>query len=146
MRPEIETYLREHGARYTAEALRRELIAAGHDPEEVDAALRETEATRAPNVAETSTLRSRFWRWAIALHVAALVVATLWLLLGHTRTDYVSIAVVILGFALLIGLAISGLIGRALLGRGLAVALVVPLISALLLGGTCMSVAGPIAI
>ncbi len=46
MRPEIEAYLREHGSRYTTEALRSQLIAAGHDPAEVDAALRETEAIR----------------------------------------------------------------------------------------------------
>ena len=49
MRPEIEAYLREHGARYTTDALRRELINAGHAPAEVDAALRETEGSRVAN-------------------------------------------------------------------------------------------------
>jgi hypothetical protein len=45
MKPEIERYIREHGDRYTDEALRRELIAAGHDPAEVDAALLERRRT-----------------------------------------------------------------------------------------------------
>jgi hypothetical protein len=146
MRPEIEAYLREHGARYTTEALRRQLIAAGYDPADVDTALRESEAARASSVAEIRSLRARFWRWAIGLHVAALLVATVWMLLGQTSPGYVGLAALVLGFALFIGLWISGTIGRALVGKGLAVALVVPLISALLLGGTCMSMAGPVRI
>ncbi|MGH2429699.1 MAG: hypothetical protein ACRDGV_12630 [Candidatus Limnocylindria bacterium] len=145
MRPEIEAYLREHGSKYTTEALRKQLIAAGHDPAEIDAALREMEA-RGPQLAEARAIRSRFWRWAIGLHVAALAVATVWLLLGATSADYVWIVVVVLGVVLLIGLGLSGLIGRALLGRGMAVALVAPLISALLLGGTCMAMSGPVLI
>lgn len=146
MRPEIEAYLREHGAKYTTDALRRQLIAAGHDPAEIDAALRDMEEARAPQLAETRRLRRRFWLSAIGLHVAALVVATVWVLLGGTSPTYFPIAVVVLGVVLLIGLGISGLIGRVLLGRGMAVALVVPLISALALGGTCMAMAGPAAI
>jgi len=41
MRSEIDAYIREHGAKYTTDALRRQLIDAGHDPSEVDAAMRE---------------------------------------------------------------------------------------------------------
>ena len=37
MRPEIEAYLRDNGARYTTKALRTQLIHAGHDPAEIDA-------------------------------------------------------------------------------------------------------------
>lgn len=146
MKPEIAAYLREHGARYTTEALRKQLIDAGHDPAEVDAALRETEATRAGGALETGSLRGRFWLWAIGLHLAALAVAILWILNGATRDPYVGIAVVVLGIVLLIGLGISGLIGRALLGRGMGVAVVVPLISALVLSGSCMAMAGPVTI
>jgi hypothetical protein len=146
MKPEIEDYLRENGTRYTSEALRQQLIAAGHDPTEVDAALRETEASRAPQLAEARSGRRRFWLWAIGLHIAALVVATVWFLLGSTSGAYIAIALVVLALVLLIGLTISGLIGRALIGRGMAVALVLPLISALLIGGTCMAMAGPVTI
>lgn len=144
MKPEIDAYLREHGSRYTSEALRQQLIAAGHNAAEVDAALREAGATRAAHVSETGSLRGRFWLWAIGLHVAALAVATVWILIGATSQVYVGIAIVVLGIALLVGLGISGFVGRALLGRGLGVAVVAPLISALLLGGTCMAMAGPV--
>jgi lipopolysaccharide export LptBFGC system permease protein LptF len=144
MKPEIEAYLREHGQTYTGDALRQQLIAAGHDPTEVDEALRETELARAAQTSQTQGLRRRFWLWAIGLHVAALAVATVWILLGSTRDFYVGLAIIVLGIVLLIGLGISGLIGRALLHQGMGVAVVVPLISALLLGGSCMAMAGPV--
>jgi len=146
MRPEIDAYLREHGAQYTTEALRRQLIHAGHDAAQVDTALREWEAGRGAQLTETRTVSRRFWRWAIGLHLAAGVLASVWLLLGSTSGGYIGIALIILGLVLLIGLSISGLIGRALIGRGMAAALVFPVISALLIGGTCMAMAGPVTI
>jgi hypothetical protein len=146
MRPEIETYLRENGARYTSDALRQQLIGAGHDAAEVDAALHEWEAARAGQPTETRTVGRRFWRWAIGLHFIAGVLAAVWLLLGNTSGAYIPIALIFLGLVLVVGLTISGSIGRALIGRGMAVALVVPVISALLIGGTCMAMAGPVTI
>jgi len=142
MRPEIEAYLRDNGAKYTTQALRRQLITAGFEPAEVDAALQESEAARAPRFAETGALRARFWRWAVIVHAAALAAATIWVLQVYGAGTAVLVAMV-LGVALLIGLGISGLIGRSLLARGLAVALVVPLLSALLLGGWCMALSRP---
>jgi hypothetical protein len=61
MRPEIEAYLREHGAKYTTDALRRQLIDAGHDPAEVDAALREAEATGTPKTPPHSGVTDVAW-------------------------------------------------------------------------------------
>jgi hypothetical protein len=142
MKPEIEAYLLSNGARYTTKALRQQLIRAGYDAAEVDAALQETEAARAPQFAETRALRSRFWWWAIALNVAGLVVATIWAFQGSSRA-YAGAVPIVLGVVLLISLGISGLIGRALLGRGLAIALLVPLIFTVLLTGTCMAMFGP---
>lgn len=141
MRPEIEAYLRNNGAKYTTKALRAQLITAGYDAAEVDAALQETEASRAPRFAETRALRSRFWWAAIALNVAGLVVATIWAFQGPNAI-YAGFVPIALGFFLLISLGISGLIGRALLGRGLMVALLVPLIFTLLLTGVCMAIFG----
>jgi hypothetical protein len=146
VRPEIEAYLASNGAKYTTRALRQQLIHAGYEAEEVDAALQETEAARAPQFAETLALRSRFWRSAFLLHAVALVLATAWILLGRTSSTYAGPAVIVLAVVLLIGLGISGLIGRGLLGRGMGVALVIPVISALLVGGSCMAMAGPVAI
>lgn len=122
MDPRIDDYIRVNRGTYNDQAIREQLIAAGHDPAEVDTALRETEAARGARGAETRIARRRFWRWTISLHIAAWVLATVWLLLGRTTPGYVWIGVVALGVVLLIGLTMSGLIGRALLGRGMAVA------------------------
>jgi len=145
MRPEIDAYIHEHGDRYTPEALRRALLEAGYEPAEVDAALREMESRRAASAANGGQ-RSRFWLVAIGLHLAALVVAGIWIA-NSASASYFGFVVVILGVVLLIGLGISGLIGRWLIPRsGLAVALIVPLLSALLLGGTCMALSAPLVI
>jgi len=141
MRPEIEAYLRENGARYTTKALRTQLIQAGHDAAEVDAALRETDAARSPQFAETRAARSRFWWSVVGLHLAAFALVTVWV---YSRNyTYAPIAAMILALMLLVGLGISGLIGRALLSRrGLLAALLVPLISVVALGGVCLAAIG----
>lgn len=144
MRPEIEAYLRRHGARYTTEALRSRLIGAGHDPTEVDAALRETEATRAQLLSD----RQVFGRWAGWLHFGALVATVLLIVLLHGMQAFNAAgnAAVVLGIFLALGWAVTSLIGRALLPRtGLSVALILPVMSALGLGGTCLAVAGSFA-
>jgi lipopolysaccharide export LptBFGC system permease protein LptF len=137
MRPEIESYLRDNGARYTTKALRRQLITAGHDPAEIDAALATTEEARGPQLAATRALRSRFWGWAFLINFVVLVGVTA---LVSSFNSYAGAAFMVLGIAMLIGLAIFGSIGRALLDRsGLVVALVVPVVAALLLGGWCLA-------
>lgn len=138
MRPEIDAYLRQHGDKYTTEALRRQLITVGYDAAEIDAALRETEVGRGPQLAKTRASRSRFWLLAISLHMAALALVTIWV---FTRSyTYAPFAAVILGLMLLVGLGISGLIGRSFLPRnGLAVALIVPVISVIGLSGICLA-------
>ena len=141
MRPEIESYLRDNGAKYTSKALRQQLIHAGHDPAEVDAALRETEAARAPQFAATRSLRTRFWLVAIGLNLIGLVVATIWAY-GSISNEFAGAVPVVLGFFLLIGLGIAGLMGRSMLNRGLGIALVVPLLVMLMLTGTCMVMFG----
>ena len=141
MRPEIESYLRDNGAKYTTKALRQQLIHAGHDPAEVDAALQETEAARKPQFAETRALRSRFWLWVWGLNIAGLIIATIWAFQGRSAT-YAGAVPIVLGFFLLVGLAISGLIGRSMLGRGMSVALIVPVIFTLILTGSCMAIFG----
>jgi hypothetical protein len=141
VRPEIEAYLRDNGAKYTSKALRQQLIHAGHDPAEVDAALQETDAARAPQFAQTRALSSRFWMWVWGVNIVGLLVATVWAFQGRSAT-YAGAVPIVLGFFMLIGLGISGLIGRSMLGRGMGVALIVPVIFALLLTGACMAMFG----
>jgi len=141
MDPEIKRYLDEHGATYTRDALRASLVAAGHDPAAVEAALVQWEAAQTGSDAHAEKRRA-FGRWSIGLHVAALVAVFVLIvaLKGTTAVGVALLGCAVLGVALLIGWVISYLIGRALLpGTGVIAALVVPAISALLLGGTCFA-------
>jgi hypothetical protein len=140
MNPEIESYLSEHGDRYTDEALRDQLLKAGHAPEDVDTALRERAAARATAPAGPDE-RGRFWKLTWALHIGAWLLLGLWVLIqgeGRFRYGEGAIGLIILAIAMLIGIGISGLIGRGIASRGnLSTALVVPAISAVLLAGSC---------
>ena len=142
MRPEIRQYLEEHGREYTPEATRRALVEAGHDPAEVDAALSEwrDELGRPPTDART---RRSFEMWAAGIHAAVFVLLVLAFTVGGVMGAYGIIAVSIVLVVLFIGWLISAVIGRRLLpGSGLGVALIAPVVSALLIGGTCLAMTG----
>ena len=140
MNPDIKRYLDEHGATYTPEALRKQLLDAGYDPGEVDAALSGWNAGDADN--PRAEARRTFTRWALWLHIAALL-AVFVLLIALKGTNAIGTALwgcAVLGVLLVIGWGISSLIGRALLPiGGTLVALIVPAISAIALGGSCFA-------
>ena len=143
MKPEIETYLREYGDRYTREALRAQLVEAGHDPEEVDAALTEW-ASRQASPPPTDEGRRQFRRLTWLIHGAALLLAFLWMVLV-IGGDLGAILLVsaVLGVVLLIGVGISLLIGRFLVGGAtVGAAIVVPILTALLIAGSCLGLMG----
>lgn len=141
MRREIEDYLRKNGARYTTKSLRRQLLHAGYEAPEVDAALEETEAPRAPRFAETKALRSQFWGLAFIVNLVVLVGVSA---VVSGTSPYAGATFIVLGIAMLIGLGISGSIGSSLLpGMGLFVALAVPTVAALILGGACFAMMRP---
>jgi hypothetical protein len=141
MDPKIKRYLDEHGATYTPEALRRGLLDAGYDAVTVSAALKEWQARQAAKRPEQGDQRI-FSRWALRLHLAALVATFVVLLVlkGTPNLGIVVLAAVVLGVTLIIGWAVSSFFGRMLLPRsGIGVALILPAISALALGGTCFA-------
>jgi hypothetical protein len=141
MNPEIRRYLDEHGATYTPEALRRGLLDAGYDPGQVDTALLEWGAERTGTSSRQRDRRT-FGLWALGLHVGALVAtfALLILLKGTTAIGIATISAVVLAIALLLGGSLTWLIGRAILpSTGVTIALIVPAISALVLGGSCFA-------
>jgi hypothetical protein len=141
VRPEIEAYLRDHGAQYTAEALRGKLIEAGRDPAEVDAALAEWRRAQSEHAAAPAVSGRTFWMLALAIQLVVLGVSAYQL--GRSTQSFANGTWIVLAFALLLGLGITGPIGRSLVGRrGLRVGLALPLASALLLGGTCLSMFG----
>ena len=139
--PEIEAYLRKYGAVYTTKALRSLLTSKGYDPAEIDAALAESEEERRPQLAKTNALRSRFWLLAFGIQVAVLGIAAYQL--GRSTQSFANGSWIVLAIALLLGLGLSGAIGTSLVPRrGLWVGLMLPLASALLLGGTCLNMFG----
>jgi hypothetical protein len=141
MDPAIKRYLDEHGATYTPEALRRGLLDAGYDAVTVSAALKEWQAERAAKRPDHGDQRT-FSRWALRLHLAALVATFVVLLIlrGTPNLGIVVLAAVVLGVTLIIGWAVSSFLGRMLLPRsGVGVALILPAISAIALGGSCFA-------
>ena len=143
MRPEIQSYLDEQGARYTPEALRQALLDAGHEPAEVDAALREWNARQAADSETRANERRRFWVLTVGVHAAVLLaIGALSLAIGSFAA-LGGLAVGILALVLLGGVAVSGAVGRAVLrGNTLIIALVVPVVSAALIGGSCLAFGG----
>ena len=146
MDPKIGDYIREHAGTYTREAMSAQLIAAGHDARQVDAALAQSELSPIEDTRETGAESTGpFWRWALAIQLVTLVLVTAWVAAGSEPHGYWSAVAIFLGVSLLVGVAITGSLGRALLPRtGLLVALLLPLASALLLGGICLNMMGRI--
>ena len=140
MKPGIRQYLEDHGSTYTPEALRKGLLEAGYDPGEVEAAVSGWNALEA-NAAGVAG-RHAFSKWALWLHVGSVVAVFLIVvaLKGTTAIGTALLGCAVLGVALVIGWLISSAIGRALLPHGgVFIALVVPALSAVLLGGSCLA-------
>lgn len=135
MDPGMDAYIRANRGQYTDEAIRGQLIAAGHDAGAVDRAFEAIDQGAAPLTEQPGP---PYWRWVFGVNGAVLVVVTAALLIGGST--YAWPAFVVLGIVLLIAIAITGSIGRVLLPRtSLTVALLLPLITALLLGGWCLA-------
>ena len=140
MNDPIRDYISANRDKYTSEAIREQLLAAGHDLALVDAALEES-TQPAGRVVDEATRRA-FGRWALGLHAAAFVgvVGILWIIYGSRISVYLGIGAIILVVALLIGWGISSLIGRVVLSPSrLAIAIIVPALSALVIGGSCFA-------
>jgi hypothetical protein len=144
MKPEIQSYLEEHGARYTPEALRQALLDGGFEPAEVEAALREWDA-RAVQAGVRTDDRRRLWVFTVGVHVAVLLaIGALSLAIG-SWAELGGLAIGILAVVLAVGVGLSGAVGRAALRRNtLMIAMVVPVVSALLIGGSCLAFGGSV--
>jgi hypothetical protein len=131
MKPEIKSYLDAHGDD-PRPAIRQALLAEGHSPEELDDAFAEWD--RSTVSADPVARRATFDRLAAIFHLVGLGWVAYWLLIlpdkiaeGRALT-----ALLVVGMALVVAWLISTFIGRWLLPRtGLAVALIVPALTAL---------------
>ena len=141
----MDEYIRTNRGTYTDEAIREQLLAAGNDQAQVDAAL--VESVRAPADARPESASKpgpHYWRWALGMQAITLIAVTVLVARPGPRPS-AWLVFPVLGIVLLVRMFITGNIGRALLPHtGLVVALLLPLISAVLLGGWCLKLMGTV--
>lgn len=142
----IRSYFRESQARYTPDAIRRQLLDAGYTDEQIDGALVGHEPAPAPQL---FSVRWRATAISLALFIGAAVVVGV--VYGNSNGTYVpdvfgSTAIALIYFlpGFLISLVVIGLAGsrpvdRARLAGALATALVVPTVVVLAMTGFCLA-------
>jgi hypothetical protein len=146
MDPRIADFIRANRKRYTREAIRQQLVEAGHDPADIDATW---EMLHAPDPDEAGVAGEgfwgRFWLYLIGLNVAVFLLVVL--STGALAFGGVVLAIVLaiaLGIGALISWGIVAATGPAKMGRTTAMVIggVIPLIFAFLIGGTCYGLVG----
>ncbi|MCA1572752.1 MAG: hypothetical protein LC798_21160 [Chloroflexi bacterium] len=149
MDPRIADFIRANRRRYTRDVIREQLIKAGHAPADIDATWAALD-TPDPDAVVGQGFWGRFWLFLIGLNVAVflLVVVFTGMLASFAQGTFV--IAVVLGIALTIGALIAwGIVaatGPAQMGRTTAMAIggIIPLIFALLIGGSCYAMVGAI--
>lgn len=144
MDPRIADFIRDNRRRYTREAIRQQLIEAGHDPAAIDATWAALDAPD-PDATAGEGFWSRFWLFLLGLNGAVF-------LLVFLTTGMVNnfVLAVVLAIALIIGALMAwGVVaatGPTKLGRTTAMVIggVIPLVFALLIGGSCYALVGAI--
>ena len=144
MDPRIADYIRANRRRYTRDVIREQLIKAGHPPADIDATWAALDAPD-PDAVVGEGFWGRFWLFLVGLNVAVF-------LLVFFVTSMVNSVVLaaVLGVALSIGALIAwGIVaatGPAHMGRTTAMVIggVIPLIFAMLIGGSCYALVGAI--
>jgi hypothetical protein len=150
MDPRIADYIRANRRRYTRDAIRQKLVEAGHAPEEIDATWAALDAPD-PDATVGERFWPRFWLFLAAVNAAVFLVVGFGTgMFGAIAQGGGSILLVILAIALGIGALIAwgavAMTGPTKLGRGTALAIgaVIPLLFALLIGGSCYALIGTI--
>lgn len=146
--PRIADYIRDNRRRYTREAIRQQLLDAGHDPGAIDATWAALEAPDADQVAGEG-FWGRFWIMLIGINVGVfLLVGLVTGMLGAASSAAFLLAVlaVVLAIGALIAWGIVAATRPTQLGRttALVIGAVIPLGVALLIGGTCYALVGAV--
>jgi hypothetical protein len=151
MDQKIADYIAKNQGKYTREAIRQQLIDAGHEPAAIDATWA---ALYSPDPDETSVAGEGFWPrfflFLIGLNVAVFLFVALstGMLenLGGGGGALAGVFAVALGIGALIAWGIVAAVGPARLGRTTAMVIggVIPIIFALLVGGSCYALASAI--
>ncbi len=144
MDPRIADYIRANRKKYTREVIREQLITAGHDPSEIDATWAALDAPD-PDAVVGEGFWGRFWLFLVGLNVAVFLIVVL--VSGLLNSIVLA---VVLGIALSIGALMAwGIVaatGPAKMGVTTAMVIggVIPLVFALLIGGSCYALVGTI--
>ncbi len=144
MDPRIADFIRDNRRRYTREAIRQQLIDAGHEPAEIDATWAALDAPD-PDATAGEGFWGRFWLFLVGVNVAVFLLV--FLATGMVNS---SVLAVVLGVALCIGALMAwGIVaatGPTHMGRTTAMVIggVIPLVFALLIGGSCYAMVGAI--
>jgi len=144
MDPRIADFIRDNRQRYTREAIRQQLIEAGHDPVEIEATWAALDAPD-PDATAGEGFWGRFWLFLAGLNIGVFLLV--FLLTGMWNS---SVLAVVFAIALIIGALMAwgtvAATGPAKLGRTTALVIggVIPLVFALLIGGSCYALAGAI--
>ena len=141
----IADFIRDHRKRYTREAITQQLLEAGYDRASIDATWA---ALDTPDVDDTAG--EGFWGrfFVVLVGINAAVVVLVGVLTGSfgspERLGLLGILAVALAIGALIAWAIVAATGPARMGRTTAtvIGLAIPLVFALLIGGTCYALLG----
>lgn len=145
MDPSIADFIRAHRRKYTRAAITQQLLEAGHDRTAIDATWA---ALDAPDPDETAgeAFWGRFFLILIGINLAVLLLVGLGTgsLFTPERFGLLGILAVVLAIGALISWGIVAATGPAKMGRTTATVIgtVIPLVLALLLGGTCYALLG----
>ena len=146
--PRIADYIRKHRAKYTRDAIRQQLLDAGHAPADVDATWAALDA-RDPDQTAGEGFWGRFVLILLGINVAVfLLVGLLTGLLGNLTQGGVILVVlaIALGITALIAWGIVAATRPTHMGQStaLSIGIAIPLIMALLVGGACYAMIGAI--
>ena len=149
MDPRIADYIRANRKKLTRQAIRKQLLDAGHDPQEIDATWAALEAPDADDTAGPGFWR-RFWIYLLGANVAVfLLVGLLTGMLAAIPGGggiLAFIFVIVLGIGALIAWAVVGATRPTTLSPTTAtvIGIVIPLVFALLVGGSCFALVGTV--
>lgn len=151
MDPRIADYITANRKKYTRQAIRQQLIDAGHDPAEVDRTWAALEAPDADTV-----IGERFWgRFAlIVIGVNIGVFLLVGLLSGMLAYAFDGSGAAVLPIILAVALGLGALLAWGIVAMtgpakmspttSLVVGIAIPLVFALLIGGACYAMVGAI--
>ena len=143
MNPEILRYIRSNRDTYTREAITRQLIAAGHDPAEIERAWESIEPTSQGGLPRDRT----FWRY-FTIGVVALYGLTFLVYALRFANMVMLPYLIILGVFLLLGALTSLRLVRASravvngAASGMLIAVLIPFVPLVIIAGLCNMIFG----